>query len=124
AEAGEGPERAAGAGEDAQVEVAGVQQRVLQVRAGDVVHRAERTRRDALAGLPAERVEADVVADRGHDRGSGGEADELGRFGRGHRQRLFADHVFAGGEGAAGVVEVVAVRRGDVDDLHVRVGEE
>ena len=47
-----------------------------------------------------------------------------GGLGRGHRQRLLADHVPAGGEDRLRLGDVEIVRRGDVDDLDRRVLQE
>ncbi len=50
--------------------------------------------------------------------------DQLGRLVRGHRQRLLAHHVAAGGEDLPDLRVVEVVGRGDVDDLDAIVGED
>src|SRR5262249_58036002 len=65
ADVGDGAQGAALRGQHAQVEVAVIQQPVLAVRAGDVVDGAQFAGGDALPGLQAQGIEADVVADGG-----------------------------------------------------------
>ena len=50
-----------------------------------------------------------------------GHGDELLGLGGRHGQGLFAEDILAGHEGEHGVLEVVAVGSGDVDDVDVRV---
>ena len=92
------PERAALVGLEPPVPVGLEQQPVLEVVAGDEPDVAEVAGGDELADVLVERVEADVEVDRVDEPARRGELDQLGGLGRGHRQRLLADDVPAGGE--------------------------
>lgn len=85
---------------------------------------ANGARGDELANLDAEGEVAGP--DSLHEEeilGLGGGHELLGLGGI-DGQGLFAEDVFAGLEGKHGVLEVVAVRGGDVDDVDVGVGDE
>ena len=79
---------------------------------------------DDLVGVLVERVEADVEVDGVDHARSGRQGEELGRVRGGHRERLLADDVPAAGEDRGGLLHVEVVGRGDVDDVHRRVGQE
>ena len=96
----------------------------LSFLTNNTVDVSNRARRDQLPYLDAE---GEVPRpDRLHE-------EQLLLFRRGHKlaglrgidgQRLLAQHVLAGFERQHGVLEVMAVRRGYVDDLHIRVGHQ
>ena len=69
----------------------------------------------SLAGgeLLDERVETVVEADGVDQPGVGGAGAQLGGFGGEHGERLFADDVFAGGQGGAGHGVVLTVGSAD-----------
>src|SRR5688572_20449369 len=71
---------------------------------------------DALACFETQRIKADVVADGGDRWRFRGEGDELRRFRRGHRQRFFTDDVLARRQRLFALLEVIPIRRRQVDD--------
>ena len=103
----------------------GVQEQpVLEVAAGDQPDVAQLAVAHGAVEMLVERVEADVVVDGGDAVARGREPDQLRGLRGGHRERLLAHHVAAGGQDRLdlGVVELVGRR--DVDDVHARVGEQ
>ena len=67
------------------------------------------------------RIEADVEIRAVHEPALLGQRDELAGLGGGQRERLLADDVLAGLEGALHLRVVEVVRRGEVDDVHAFV---
>ena len=112
------PQRAAALGLEPPVPVGVEQQPVLEVAAGDEPDVAEPAVGDELADVLVERVEADVEVDRVDEAAPRGQPRRArATLGRGHRQRLLADDVLAGGEDRLRLREVEVVGRGDVDDV-------
>ena len=110
---------------EAPVPVGVVEEPVLEVVAGDEPDLAEVAVGDGLAHVLVERVEPDVEVDRVDEAARArASLDEPGRLRGGHRQRLLADDVLAGGEDRRRLRDVEVVRRGDVDDVDGRVGED
>ena len=121
----DGPQRPAVFGQHPPVKVGVVQQPVLQVRPADVQHVAEFAGLHPRPHLQHQRVEPHVVVHRRHDIPQRlRESNQLRRLGRSHGQRLLADDVLPGFQDALRLVEVVAVRRGDVNDIDGGIGEQ
>ena len=116
ADVGDGAQRAALLGVEPPVPVGRLQQPVLDVDAVDAVDRAEVAAADPRAGLPAERVEADVVVRAVDEPALLGEPEQLAGLRGGQRQRLLADDVLAGREHGLHLRVVEVVRRRQVDD--------
>ena len=76
-----------------------------------MINFAKIDRRNALARLQAEGIEADFVAHRRGDRAALGQRQQLGRLVDVHRQRFLADDVLADGFAACkpGLLEVKAI---------------
>ena len=101
-----------------------VEQPVLEVVTRDEANVAQPAGLDDLAEVLVQRVEPDVVVDRGHLAARRGLANELrGLRGR-HRQRLLADDVAAGGQDRRCLRDVQVVGAGHMDDVHLGVGQE
>ncbi len=94
-----------------------LEQPVLEVLADEELRPADVAARDREAGLLDERVPAVVEGHCMNDARLGRLVEQRARLGRGHRERLVGDDVFAAGErrGIHRIVQVV--RRGVVDDL-------
>ncbi len=92
--------------------------------AGHEADIAEVAARDRLANVLVEGIEADVEVDGVDLARPLGLLDERRRLRCGHRQRLLADDVLAGGEDRRGLRDVEVVGRGDVDDAHGTVSED
>ena len=120
----EGARDAAPLGVDAPVVVLGVEQPVLQVCPVDEVHGAAPAGGDAVARLAHGGVEAVRERHGRARRGVGREGREALRRVEIDRERLLADDVLAGRQGALRQVRVEVVRRADVDDVDRRVVDE
>ena len=77
----------------------------------------------AIARFERDWVEAIVVVDPSCQLDRLCQLDQRGRFLRGHRQWLFAHHMFASQQGGFGGVEVPAIGRGEVDSVYFLVGD-
>ena len=118
----DGTQGAAFAGFDTPVVVRGKQQPILQIAAGDVKNVPDLAGPDHRARLEAERIEANVVVNRGDEiRMRLSCLRQLGCFRRGHCQRFLADDVLAGVEARQHLLVMIAVRRGDMDHVHIVV---
>ena len=89
-----------------------------------MVDLAELAGGDALPGLQAQAGRSGRCSRRRRRRQRAAQRDQFGRLGAGHRQRLLADDVLAGGQRLPALLEVEAVRRGEVDDADRGVGEQ
>ena len=107
-------------GEHPPVVVGVVEQPVLRITAVDGKDPPHLAAGDAVAGFQVERIEPNVVAHAGRQPLALGQFDQLARLLRGHGQRLFADHVLAGGDDPLGEFVVQHVGHGQVDRLHAR----
>lgn len=109
---------------EAPVPVAVEEQPVLEIATGHEANLAQTTRDDQFVGMLVERVIADVEV-RGVDHAAiGRELDQCRRLAGRHRQRLLADEVPAGGQDLRRLDDVEIVRRGDVDDIDGRIGQQ
>ena len=121
ADVADGAELATLAGEESPVVVRGLEQPVLEEVALDVDDLAEVAALDERAHLEHGGEEPAHIV-HGKDRRAfllhGGH--HLRRLLRRHAQRLLADDVLARRERGEGLLDMDFVRRGDVDDIHVR----
>ncbi len=99
------------------VPVALEKQPVLEVAAGDQTYVANIARRDHLARMLVQRVEADVEVHRVDHAAGRGKPRELAGLRSGHRQRLLADDVFAGRDDRLRLGDMEVVGRRHVNDV-------
>ena len=116
-------EGAALAGLQPPVPVGVVEEPVLEIVAGDEPDLAQVAGGDPLTDVLVERVEPDVEVDGVDQPARGRLPDEPSRLGGGQGEGLLADDVLASAEDRRRLRHVEVVRRGDVDDVDGRVGE-
>ncbi len=124
ADVADGAELAAFAGEEAPVVVGFLEEPVLEEVALDVDDAAEVAALDHGAHLEDGGEEAAHVIDGEDPFGGGGCFDDLCGVAAVHAEGFFADDVFTGFEGGDGLFDVLIVRRGNVDDIDFRAGDE
>jgi len=124
ADVADGAEFTAFAGEEAPVVVGFLEEPVLEEVALDVDDAAEVAALDHGAHLEDGWEEAAHVIDGEDAVGGGGGFDDFGGVAAVHAEGFFADDVFTGFEGGDGLLDVLIVRRGDVDDIDFRAGDE
>ncbi len=124
ADVADGAEFTAFAGEEAPVVVGFLEEPVLEEVALDVDDAAEVAALDHGAHLEDGGEEAAHVIDGEDPVGGGGGFDDPGGVAAVHAEGFFADDVFAGFKGGDGLLDVLVVRRGDVDDVDFRAGDE
>lgn len=90
----------------------------------DSVNGADSARLDELADLDAQREISRPDGLHQEDVLGPGGLDEFLGLRRGNSEGLLAQDVLAGLQGQHDILEMVAVRGGDVDDVHVRVVDE
>ena len=100
------PQRAALVGFQPPVPVGVEQQPVLEVVTRREADIAEIAGADRLPHVLVQRVEADVVADRSHQRQAPGQVNQSCSFAGGHGQRLLANDMLARGQGQAALLSV------------------
>src|SRR5580765_7647346 len=107
------------------VEVAGIQEPVLDIAALDMKYLADAAATNHGASLETERIEPHVVIDCGDQlRVPLGRHDERGRFGRGHCEWLFANDILPRLESGEYLAAVKAIRRSEMNRLDFHVGQQ
>ena len=97
---------------------------VLHVGAVHVDDLAQLATRDHSVQCQHGGIEANVVIHGKHAVAAPRQLHELGRFTRVHGERLLAHHMLAGAQRGRRHLEVKAVRRGDVDGVDLRAGQQ
>ena len=103
---------------------AGPIQEIGEVQRRDHPHRPKGARRDQLARAQIGQVETVAVADNQAHASFPRRRDHRQRVGERQRHGLFNEHMSAGARRHPDVIEMMLVRRGDIDGLDIFIGAE